>query len=109
MNISEASNIAVAVAVLKIQKENFIGDIGDVIRMNIKHSEPFDLPNLAKSSHYMRSFKYTKDLYSTVHAEAMAKYQRRELDPESINILTQIFTEHDIFTDSPFVKARTQR
>ena len=64
MDIGEAANISVAIAVLKLNGENFIGDIGDIIRMKINTAEAQDLPNLAKSSHYMRNFKYSKDLYS---------------------------------------------
>jgi hypothetical protein len=64
LNLSEASNVSVAIAVLKVTKDKFIGDIGDIIRMNIKETTPNDLPNLAKSSFYMRDFKFSKDLYS---------------------------------------------
>jgi hypothetical protein len=64
VNLQEASHISVSIAVLKIQNERFIGDVGDIIRMNLKDAEPYDLPNLAKSTFYMRSFKFSKDLYA---------------------------------------------
>lgn len=35
INLQEATNISVAIAVLKIQNEKFIGDIGDIIRMQV--------------------------------------------------------------------------
>ena len=63
INLSEATNISVAIALLKIQNEKFIGDVGDIIRMNIEEADGTDLPNLAKSTHYMRAFKYSKDMY----------------------------------------------
>lgn len=36
INISEAANIAVAIASLKLNNAKFIADIGDIIRANIK-------------------------------------------------------------------------
>lgn len=30
-----------------------------------------DLPNLAKSTFYMRDFKHSRDIYSQVHAKSM--------------------------------------
>ena len=74
INLNEAANISVAIAILKINSENFIGDIGDIIRMKLNTAEPEDLPNLAKSSHYMRNYKYSVDLYSQVHARAMTMH-----------------------------------
>ena len=64
LNLSEATNISVAVAVLKIQNEKFIGDVGDIIRMHLESASQYDLPNLVKSTFYMRNFKYSRDLYS---------------------------------------------
>ena len=79
MNLHEASNISVAIAVLKLNGENFIGDIGDIIRMKLNTAHPEDLPNLAKSSHYMRNYKYSVDLYSHVHAQAMTMHNSGKL------------------------------
>jgi hypothetical protein len=76
INLQEAANISVAIAILKLGNEKFIGDVGDIIRMHINdYAEAYDLPNLAKSSLYMRNFKYSKDIYSHVHAKAMTMYQ----------------------------------
>lgn len=33
LNLQEASNISVSIAILKVANEQFIGDIGDIIRM----------------------------------------------------------------------------
>jgi hypothetical protein len=74
LNINEASNISVALASLKLDNENFIADIGDIIRANIKDAENQDLINLAKSTFYFRNFKHTKDLYSVVHANCITRY-----------------------------------
>ena len=64
-----------AIALLKIQNEKFIGDVGDIIRMNIRNEDCLDdLVNLVKSTFYMREFKYSKDLYMHVHAKAMTLY-----------------------------------
>jgi hypothetical protein len=72
MNLQEASNISVAIAILKIKNEKFIGDIGDIIRMYIKEEVDIeDLPNLAKSTFYMRDFNYSRDVYMHVHSKAM--------------------------------------
>lgn len=35
IDLQEAANISVAIAVLKIGNERFIGDVGDIIRMQI--------------------------------------------------------------------------
>lgn len=69
MNFLEASNISVSIAVLKVTNEQFIGDISDIIRANLQYGggampadSPLtvvaaeDLPNIAKSAYYMRSF-----------------------------------------------------
>lgn len=109
LNLSEASNISVAIAVLKVSKDKFIGDIGDIIRMNIKDTTPNDLPNLAKSSFYMRDFNFSKDLYSQVHAQAMTMHQKGSLPQQTVEMLKAIYTEQGILTDSPFVEVRTKR
>lgn len=80
LNISEAANISVAIATLRLESENFIADVGDIIRANIKEAENQDLINLAKSTHYMRNFKFTKDLYSHVHAELVSRYNLKQLN-----------------------------
>ena len=64
VNLKEAANISVAIAVLKLNSEKFIGDIGDIIRMKLDDAEPEDLMNLVKSSNYMRNYKYSKDIYN---------------------------------------------
>ncbi len=74
INISEATNIAIAIASLKIVKENFIADVGDIIKANLKEANEVELVNLAKATFYMRDFKHTKDVYSHLHAECVARY-----------------------------------
>jgi hypothetical protein len=72
LNLKEASNIAVSVAILKLGNEKFIGDVSDVIRMLItSECEASDLPNLAKATFYMKNFKHSRDIYSHVHAAAV--------------------------------------
>ena len=69
LNLTEASHISVAIAILKVKNDKFIGDICDIIRANIQHKgaalegdvplreiEEHDLPNLAKSTFYLRNF-----------------------------------------------------
>ena len=81
INASEASNIAVAIASLKLKGagpiERFIADVGDIIRVTIKDATNNDLYNLAKSTHYLRNFEHTRDLYSVVHAECLTRYNLR--------------------------------
>ena len=79
LNIDEAANISVAIASLKLENENFIADIGDIIKANIKHATSNDLINLAKSSFYMRKFEHTRDVYSHVHAECVSRYNLKKL------------------------------
>lgn len=84
MNISEAANISIAVSSLRLEGsgpiERFIADLGDIIRANLKEATNTDLTNLAKSTHYMRKFEHTKDLYSHVHAESVTRLNLRQLD-----------------------------
>ena len=75
LNLKEASNVAVAIAILKLGGEKFIGDVADVIRMLVSsEAEAHDLPNLAKSTFYMRNFKHSRDIYSHVHATAVTMH-----------------------------------
>ena len=77
MNFIEAANISVAIAILKVNNEKFIGDISDIIRANLQYKgeempmnsplqmvEPEDLPNIAKSSFYMRTYPTATDIYA---------------------------------------------
>lgn len=59
LNIDEATNLAVAIASLKMENMNFIADVSDIIKANIKHASNTDLIHLAKSSHYLRKFPVT--------------------------------------------------
>jgi hypothetical protein len=93
LDLREAANVSVALTVLKVQNEKFIGDIGDIIRMKInEEAEPNDLINLTKSSLYMRNFKFSKDIYSQVHATAMTMHSEGRLGQEVFKILEQIYT-----------------
>jgi len=109
LNISEAANISIAIATLKLKSENFIADIGDIVKANIKDANNYELINLAKSSHYFREFKHTKDLYSIVHAECVSRFNLRKLDSDVKNALESIYSNHGVFSDSPFIKTRVQR
>ena len=35
MNFFEATNISIAIAILKVENEKFIADIADILRMNL--------------------------------------------------------------------------
>ena len=88
INLKEAANVAVAIAILKVGNERFIGDVADIIRMLVgEEAEARDLPNLVKSSFYMRNFKYSKDLYSHVHAAAVTLHDSGEIQPEIFETL----------------------
>jgi len=109
LNISEAANISVAIASLKLEGqgpiERFTADIGDIIRANIKNAATNDLINLAKSTFFMRKFPHTKDLYTHVHAECLTRFNLRQFDPEEKEILTRVFSSQGVFGDSPFSSA----
>ena len=106
LNINEAANISVAIASLKLEGqgaiEKFTADVGDVIRANIKNATPTDLINLAKSTHFMRKFTHTKDLYTHVHAECLTRYNLRQLDKDEKEVLSKIFSQQGVMTESPF-------
>eukprot|EP00347_Sterkiella_histriomuscorum_P024337 403331476 len=109
VNIHEAANVSIAIASLKLQNDNFIADVGDIIRHNIKEASAIDLINLAKSSYYMREFKHTKDIYSTVHAESVSRYNMKKLNEEEVHALSTVFSSHGIMNDSPFAQVRVSR
>ena len=64
-------------AVARVSNDKFIADLGDLVRHNIKEASGIDLIMLAKGSHYMRGFQHTTDVYATVHAAAMSKFNLR--------------------------------
>ena len=109
MNLQEAANVSVAVAVLKLNGEKFIGDLGDIIRMKLAEAEAADLPNLVKSSFYMRDFKYSRDVYSQVHARASIMYSQGQIPDQTHQALAQMYTEQGVFKDSPFAGAKSGR
>lgn len=92
LNINEAANISIAIASLKLAKENFIADIADIIKANIKEANEMDLVNLAKSTYYMRNFKHTRDVYSHVHAECVSRFNLKKLEDDTLEALKIIFT-----------------
>lgn len=93
INLQEAANISVAIAILKVGNERFIGDVGDIIRMLIQEeAQAEDLPNLVKSTFYMRNFKYSRDLYSQVHATAFNLYNSGDMPQEVFAALQEIYT-----------------
>ena len=77
LNIEEATNLAVAIASLKLGSEKFIADVGDIIKANLKEATSLDLIHLAKASMYMRNFRGTKDVYTHVHAECVSRFNLR--------------------------------
>jgi len=105
MNLQEAANVSVAVAVLKLNGEKFIGDLGDIIRMKLAEAEASDLPNLVKSSFYMRDYKYSRDVYSQVHARATVMYSQGQIPDQIYQTLAQMYSEQGVFKDSPFTGA----
>lgn len=71
----DASDVAIIVSAIencKVTNEKFIGDLGDIIRHNIKNATELDLVLMTKGAWYMRNFKHSKDIYSTIHAEAVS-------------------------------------
>jgi len=73
MNIDEAAIVCSGLALVRLENEKFISDLGDIIRHKINDAEGTDFILLAKGTHYMRNFKHTKDVYALVHARAIAK------------------------------------
>lgn len=63
MNITEAAVISSGLALVRIQNQKFIADVGDIIKHNITEAGPLDCIFLAKGAFYMRDFKHTKDVY----------------------------------------------
>lgn len=109
MNVDEAAIVCSGLALCRIENEKFIADLGDIIRHKINFAQGTDFILLAKGTHYMRNFKFTKDVYALVHARAITKFSERQLDPDVITALETIYSAHQIMTDSPFVRARPQR
>ncbi len=95
IEIFEAINISVGIAVMKLKNEKFIGDVGDIIRVQIQDGkyQVEDLPNLAKSTKYMREFKYSKDLYVLVHAEALKIYMEKKMPKNVFDDLSLIYKD----------------
>ena len=94
MNIAEASIITSGLALVRVENQSFIADVGDIIRHTIKEASGMDLILLTKGAFYMRNFKHTKDIYSLVHAQAMTKFNLKELDPEIVKALTVLYSAH---------------
>ena len=88
LNISEAAVISIAIASLRLEGagpiDRFIADISDIIRANLKDATNDDLYNLSKSTHYMRKFEHSRDLYSHAHAECVTRYNLRKLNEENV-------------------------
>ena len=74
MNITEAAVISSGLALVRVQNQKFIADVGDIIKHNIAEAGPLDLIFLVKGAFYMRDFKYTKDVYPQVHARALSLF-----------------------------------
>ena len=106
INVSEAATVSIAIASLRLEGsgpiERFIADIGDVIRANLKDATNQDLVNLSKSTHYMRKFDHTKDIYSHIHAECVTRFNLRKITPDEKEMLSKVFASHGIMTEFPF-------
>lgn len=94
---------------MKLGSENFIADIADIIRSNLKDASNTELINLSKSSFYFRNFAQTKDLYSVVHAECVTRYNLRKIEEEIVEALKNVYSAHGIMNESPFSKVRVSR
>lgn len=80
-----------------------MSDIGDIIRMKLEEANPEDLINLAKSTHYMKTFPNCADLYHQVHARASVLKREGNMSDDVFGALSSIYNDHKIFTDSPFI------
>lgn len=109
MNITEAAVISNGLALVRVENLKFVSDIGDIIKHNIAQADPMDLIFLTKGAFFMRNFKHTRDVYSTVHAQAMTMLKLKKLQPEHVHALSSLFEGHEIITDSPFVSPKIER
>ena len=91
VNISEAAMIVSGLALVKVENQRFITDVGDIIKKRILDAEGLDIVLLAKGTHYLRKFKSTKNVYSEVHARALSLLNLRQLDPEVVQQLGRIY------------------
>jgi hypothetical protein len=105
MNIHEVAKIASGLAMIRVENEKFIADLGDVIKMTLKNATPTDLILLVKGGYYMRKFKHTADIYAMVHASCMSKHNLREFSEAEEAILCKLYSSHGIMHDSPFVSS----
>ena len=117
VSLFEATNIAISIALMKVKNDKFIGDIADILRMNLQYKgedqqvsevpmtvvTAEDLPNLAKCTFYMRAFPSASDIYSQVHAKALVLHQTGQMSQEVFLALKTIFSEHGVMSESPFV------
>ena len=94
MNIYEVSIICSGLALVRVENQKFIADVGDIIRHTLKDATGMDLILLTKGALYMRNFKFTKDIYSEVHAQALSKFRLKQLDPEEVKALTILYESH---------------
>ena len=101
--------ICSGLAIIRVEAETFFADLADIIRHNIDDASGLDLILLAKGAFYLRKFGHTKDLYAQVHAKSMSKFNLRELSEQEVDIMSQLYTQHGVMSDSPFVGNRVQR
>jgi hypothetical protein len=92
MNIGEASLISSGLAVIKVENEKFIADLGDVIRETMKDASNMDLILLTKGSFYMRKFNHTSDIYSKVHAVCMQRFNLKQFTDQEMQLLKTLYT-----------------
>lgn len=103
LNIQDASIISSGIHLIRVSNEKFLADLGDIIRENLKKATTNDLVLLTKGAFYMRKFKHTSDLYSLVHAACISKSNLREFTDQELDLLSKIYTQQAVFSDSPFV------
>lgn len=104
---SDASNILVAVSALDVRNTKFVSNLVSIVQHNLKTLTNIDLINLSKSSFYLRQFEDFNPLYQQVHSEAVQRLTR--LQPWERKALEDIYSEQDLFEDSPFVKQKMSK
>jgi hypothetical protein len=101
---SDASNILVAVCSLHLKDLKFIGNLVGVVDHSPKTLSNMDLINMSKSSFYLKSFVEFTFLYEKIHSECVQRLT--SFSQWERTTLEEIYTEHNILHDSPFVTHR---
>ena len=75
-----------------------------IAQENLKDMTNLDLISLIKSSFILRKFEEFNTLYEQVHSEAVQRMD--SFLPWELKALEIIYTDHNVFQDSPFVKLK---